>query len=66
MKNFWEKEFAKRSDRFASEAISPILNKIGQFVSSNIVRNIFGQTQSTINIQEIMNSNKILLVNLSK
>jgi hypothetical protein len=41
MKNFWEKEFAKRSDRFASEAISPILNKIGQFVSSNIVRNIF-------------------------
>ena len=66
IKNFWEKEFAKRSDRFTSEAISPILNKIWQFVSSNVVRNIFGQQENTLDIQEIMDSNKILLVNLSK
>lgn len=66
MKNFWENEFAKWSERFASEAISPVLNKIWQFVSSNIVRNIFWQQESTLDIQEIMNTNKILLVNLSK
>jgi hypothetical protein len=41
IKDFWEKEFSKRSERFASEAISPIMNKVGQFVSSPIIRNIF-------------------------
>ena len=66
IKNFWEKEFDKWSDRFASEAISPILNKVGQFVSSSIIRNIFWQQVSTLDIWEIMNTNKILLVNLSK
>jgi len=66
IKDFWEKEFAKRSERFSSEAISPIMNKVWQFVSSPIIRNIFWQTKSTINIAEIMQNNKILLVNLSK
>ena len=66
IKDFWEKEFAKRSERFASEAISPIMNKVGQFVSSPIIRNIFWQTKSTINIADIMQNNKVLLVNLSK
>ena len=66
IKNFWEKEFEKWSDRFASEAISPILNKVWQFVSSSIIRNIFWQQVSTLDIWEIMNTNKILLVNLSK
>jgi len=66
IKDFWEKEFAKRSERFASEAISPIMNKVGQFVSSPIIRNIFGQKKSTINMADIMQNNKIFLVNLSK
>ena len=66
IKDFWEKEFAKRSERFSSEAISPIMNKVWQFVSSSIVRNIFWQQKSTISIKDIMDKNKILLVNLSK
>ena len=66
IKDFWEKEFSKRSERFSSEAISPIMNKVWQFVSSPIIRNIFWQTKSTINIADIMQNNKILLVNLSK
>jgi len=66
IKDFWEKEFSKRSERFSSEAISPIMNKVGQFVSSPIIRNIFWQTKSTISISNIMQTNKILLVNLSK
>ncbi len=66
IKDFWEKEFAKRSERFSSEATSPIMNKVGQFVSSSIIRNIFWQQNSTISIKDIMQENKILLVNLSK
>jgi len=66
IKDFWEKEFSKRSERFAAEAIAPIMNKVGQFVSSPIIRNIFWQSKSTINIQNIMQEWKILLVNLSK
>lgn len=66
IKDFWEKEFAKRSERFSSEAISPIMNKVWQFVSSSIVRNIFWQQKSTISIKDVMDWNKILLVNLSK
>jgi len=42
------------------------MNKVGQFVSSPIIRNIFGQSKSTINIADIMQNNKIFLVNLSK
>ena len=34
LKNFWLNEFEKMSDSLRSEAISPILNKVGQFVSS--------------------------------
>ena len=48
------------------EAIVPIQNKVGQFLSTSLVRNIVGQPKSTINIPEIMNSEKIFLVNLSK
>ncbi len=66
IKNFWEKEFDKWSDRFASEAISPILNKVWQFISSSVIRNIFWQQKSTLSIKEIMDNGKILLVNLSK
>jgi hypothetical protein len=66
VKNFWEKEFANFNTRYRQEAISPILNKIGQFLSSEIVRNIIGQTESTINLRDIIDQQKILIVNVSK
>jgi|688.fasta_scaffold28989_4 hypothetical protein len=66
VKNFWQKEFANFNSRYRQEAISPILNKIGQFFSSELMRNILGQTKSTINLREIMDGQKILIVNLSK
>lgn len=64
--NFWSKEFDKWTDRFMQEAISPVLNKIGAFTANPIIRNIVGQKQSGFNIREIMDSGKILIVNLSK
>ncbi len=66
LKNFWEREFDKMTDRLRVEAISPIQNKVGQFVSSKMIRNIIGQPKSTIDLEEIMNSGKILILNLSQ
>ncbi len=66
LKNFWEKEFARMPERLKSEAISPIQNKVGQFVTSRMIRNIIGKTQSTINLEKIMNEGKILILNLSQ
>lgn len=66
VKNFWEKEYTKYSQNFQTEAISPIQNKIGQFISIPIIRNIIGQVRSKINFREIMDQQKILLVNLAK
>lgn len=63
---FWQVEFSSWTDRFAAEAISPVLNKVGAFTANPIIRNIIGQPQSTFNIRQIMDEGKILVVNLSK
>jgi hypothetical protein len=66
VKNFWTNEFAAWSEKFDSEAIMPILNKVAQFVSSPMIRNIVCQTENKMNLTDIMNNRKILLVKLSK
>ncbi len=66
VKAFWVNEFAGYADKFASEAVSPIQNKVGQFLSSSLIRNIVGQVKSTIDMREIMDKGKILILNLSK
>ncbi len=64
--NFWKVEFASWQDKFVSEAIAPVLNKVGAFTANPTIRNIIGQPKSTFNIREIMDEGKILVVNLSK
>ncbi len=66
VRNFWTKEYASFNDKYKTEAIAPVLNKIGQFFSTDLVRNILGQTKSTIDLREIMDNKKIFIVNLSK
>ena len=63
---FWRGEFDKWSDTQRNEAIAPITNKVGQFLSSPVVRNVFGQPSSKLNMRKVMDEWKILLVNLSK
>jgi len=63
--SFWKKEFAPMGERLRQEAISPILNKVGQFVSSPLIREIIAYPKSKVRIEEIMNKGKILLVDLS-
>lgn len=66
VKNFWVNEFASWSEKFDNEAITPLLNKVGQFVSTSLIRNIVGQPKNAINIREIMDGRKILLMKISK
>jgi hypothetical protein len=63
---FWQREFAAYHDRFLVEAVSPIQNKIGALLSPPALRNIVGQQRSTLNIPHLMNSGRVLIVNLSK
>ena len=65
---FWEEEFAQMSSntRLVTEAVAPIQNKVGRFISSAVIRNIVGQVKSTIDLREIMDNRKILLVNLAQ
>lgn len=66
VRNFWFTEFEKYSAWFRSEAVAPIQNKVGQFLATPLIRNIVGQTQSSIDFRKIMDEGKILIVNLSK
>ncbi len=66
VRNFWVKEFAAWNDKFANEAVAPVLNKVGAFTANPMVRNIIGQPKSTFNIRSIMDQGKILIVNLSR
>jgi len=63
---FWTDEYANYNEKYRTEAIAPIQNKVGQFLSSGIVRNIVGQPKSTIDLREIMDKGKILIMDLSK
>ena len=66
VKNFWVAEFAAWSEKFDAEAITPLLNKVGQFVATNMIRNIIGQPTTKFDIREIMDKKKILLMKVSK
>ncbi len=66
VKAFWVNDFASWNDKYASEAIAPVQNKVGQFLSASLIRNIVGQVKSSIHIREIMDNQKILIMNLSK
>jgi hypothetical protein len=65
IKDFFVNEFERYDQKFRTEAIAPIQNKVGQFLSSTVVRNIVGQSANSINIRQAMDESKILLIDLS-
>src|SRR3989344_3888312 len=66
VKRFWAIEFADWSEKFDTDAIIPLVNKLGQFLSDPMLRNIFGQKENKIDFEQIMNTKKILLINVAK
>jgi len=63
---FWEKEMAKTSDFHKSEMLGYLISKVGRFVENEMMRNIMGQQRSGFDFRQIMDEQKILLVNLAK
>ncbi|MFA5125175.1 MAG: CxxC-x17-CxxC domain-containing protein [Patescibacteria group bacterium] len=66
VRSFWVNEYSKWNEKTLQEVISPIQNKVGQFLSNFLIRNIVGQVTSTIDLREIMDNKKILILNLAK
>ena len=66
LKAFWVDEYEKMPDRLQKEAIAPIQNKVGQFVTSPLIRSIIGKPKSSISLDDVMNGGKILIANLSQ
>ncbi len=63
---FWEKEMAKTSDFHKSEMLGYLISKVGRFVENEMMRNIIGQGKSAFDFRDVMDKQKILLINLSK
>lgn len=66
VKSFWVDEFANYNERYMQEAGDAIKNKIGQFTSNPLIRNIVGQPRSSFDIRKMMDERKIMIMNLSK
>lgn len=66
VRSFWVDEFAKYTERYAAEATPAIQNKVGQFTSNPLIRNIIGQEKSSFDMRQMMDARKIIIVNLSK
>ena len=66
VRRFWAIEFADWSEKFDTDAIIPLVNKLGQFLSNPLLRNIFGQKGNKIDVETLMNQKKVILINLSK
>ncbi len=65
VKAYWEKEFASMTDKMVAEAVPAIQNKVGQFISNALIRNIIGQTKSSFDFRKAMDEKKIIIFNLS-
>ncbi|HBA45317.1 TPA: hypothetical protein DEG21_01555 [Patescibacteria group bacterium] len=66
VRNFWTNEFASWSQQFNTEAIMPILNKVGQILSVDIIKNIFASKENKLDFRKMMDEGKIFLVKLPK
>ncbi|NCP67899.1 type IV secretion system DNA-binding domain-containing protein [bacterium] len=66
VKSFWTNQMAKTGAREKQEIIPYFAAKFGQFYTNGMIRNIIGQTKSSFNFSDVMDSKKILFMNLSK
>lgn len=66
VKDFWIKEYNNYPERLKAEAISPIQNKVGAFLSHPLLQRILTKPEKPLSLRKIMDEGKILLVNLAK
>ncbi len=65
VRSFWELEYAAWNDRYRTEAVAAVQNKLGQFLTSPLIRHVFTASGRTLDIRQAMDTGKIVLVNLS-
>src|SRR5271155_2607817 len=63
---FWEEEFPSYTKSLRSDAIAPVLNKVGQIAASPHLRLILGQVAPRLDLSFTMNNKRILIANLAK
>lgn len=66
VRRYWTDQIAQTSDFHKSEVLDYITSKFGRFVTNKLIRNIIGQSQSSFDLREVMDTGKILLINLAK
>lgn len=66
LRQFWEKEFALYGTTFRTEAVSPIVNKTGQYLTMPLLRNIIGQPKSAFSLRRLMDEGAVCLANLAR
>ncbi|MFH1537024.1 MAG: DUF87 domain-containing protein [Patescibacteria group bacterium] len=66
VKHFWANEFSSWSEKFDNEAILPLVNRLGQFLSNHIIRNIVAQPKNKIDFDRVIKDRKVLLIEMSK
>lgn len=66
VRNFWINEMGQTSDYHKSEMLGWFVGKFGAFMTNTTMRNILGQSQSSIDIRKAMDEGKIILVKLAK
>ena len=63
---FWTREFPGWNERYRTEALSAIQNKVRPFLMNRSIRAIVGQKGRTLNLRKVMDEGKVLVANLSK
>jgi len=66
VRRYWTDQIAQTADFHKSEVLDYIVSKFGRFVTNRMMRNIIGQSKSAFSLRDVMDSQKILIVNLSK
>jgi len=66
VRRYWTDQIAQTSDFHKSEVLDYIVSKFGRFVTNRIIRNIIGQSKSTLNFREAMDEGKIVFIKLAK
>lgn len=66
VRSFWDREFENYDKRFVQEAVTPILNKVGQLFMSPQLRNVLAQVRKKVDVRFMMDKGRIFIANLSK
>lgn len=66
VRTFWETEFERYAKNFRNEAVAPILNKVGAFLASPLIRAVLGAREESLDLRRVMDEGNVLIVNLAK